>query len=165
MMAAAMAYKMGVSLEDIREVIASFKGVEHRIEYVETINGVRIYNDTKATNTHAACAALSAFDQNVILLCGGKDKHISFDDLKQYDHKVKHCFSFGQTQDAFKAVFTHQTSCETMDNAFHQALELAGPGDVILLSPACSSFDQFKNYEVRGQIFKDMVHKAGEGKS
>lgn len=163
MMSAAMAYKMGVSLEDIREVIASFKGVEHRIEYVETINGVRIYNDTKATNTHAACAALSAFDKDVILLCGGKDKHISFDDLKQYDHKVKHCFSFGQTQNAFTDIFTHQTSCETMENALNQAIELAQPGDVILLSPACSSFDQFKNYEVRGQIFKDLVHKIGEG--
>ena len=76
-----MAYKMGIDLETIQSVIRSFKGVEHRIEYVNTINGVRFYNDSKATNTHAACAALSAFDKNVILLCGGKDKHISFDDL------------------------------------------------------------------------------------
>jgi UDP-N-acetylmuramoylalanine--D-glutamate ligase len=159
MMAAAMAYFMGVSLEDIREVIASFTGVEHRIEYVCTIDGVRIYNDSKATNTHAACAALSAFDKNVIFLCGGKDKHISFDDLKQYDAKVKHCFSFGQTKDHFKTIFTHQTSVETMEEALDAALAAAKEGDVILLSPACSSFDQFKNYEVRGEIFKDLVAK------
>ena len=158
MMAACMAYLMGVSLDDIQDVIQNFKGVEHRIEYVTTIDGVRIYNDTKATNTHSACAALSAFKENVILLCGGKDKHISFDDLKQYDHKIKHCFSFGQTKDQFKDIFTHQTSVETMQAAFAEACKIAKPGDTILLSPACSSFDQFKNYEVRGEIFKNMVH-------
>ncbi|MDO4465887.1 MAG: UDP-N-acetylmuramoyl-L-alanine--D-glutamate ligase [Bacillota bacterium] len=158
MMAACMAYKMGVSLEDIQTVIKNFKGVEHRIEYVDTYNGVRFYNDTKATNTHSACAALSAFEKNVILLCGGKDKHISFDDMSQYDNKVKHCFSFGQTKDYFKPIFTNQTSCETMEEALMKAIEVAQEGDVILLSPACSSFDQFKNYEVRGQIFKELVH-------
>ena len=164
MMAACMAYKLGVSLEDIQDVIVNFKGVEHRIEYVRTIHGVRVYNDTKATNTHAACAALSAFDKNVILLCGGKDKFISFDDLKQFDGEVKHCFSFGQTKDHFKSIFTHQTSVETMQEAFDKAMEMAQPGDVVLLSPACSSFDQFKNYEIRGEIFKDYVNAYGKEK-
>ena len=162
MMAACMAYKMGVSLEDIQEVIASFKGVEHRIEYVRTIHGVRVYNDTKATNTHAACAALSAFDKNVILLCGGKDKFISFKDLSQYDSKIKHCFSYGQTKDHFKEIFTNQTSVDTMEEAFYEAMKIAQEGDVVLLSPACSSFDQFKNYEIRGEIFKEIVHGYGK---
>ncbi len=162
MMAACMAYKLGVSLEDIREVIRSFHGVEHRIEFVREIGGVRIYNDTKATNTHAACAALSAFDRHVILLCGGKDKHISFDDLKQFDDEVKHCFSFGQTKDHFKEIFTRQTSVGTMEEAFSRAMNIAVPGDVVLLSPACSSFDQFRNYEVRGEIFKEMVDRYGK---
>ncbi len=159
MMAACMAYKLGVSLEEIQSVIKEFKGVEHRIEFVREINGIRIYNDTKATNTHAACAALSAFDRNVILLCGGKDKHISFDDLKQYDSEVKHCFSFGETKDRFRDIFTYQTSVETMEEAFNEAMKIANPGDVVLLSPACSSFDQFKNYEIRGEIFKGIVNK------
>lgn len=162
MMAACMAYKMGIDLETIQSVIRNFKGVEHRIEYVDTIDGVRFYNDSKATNTHAACAALSAFDKNVILLCGGKDKHISFDDLKQYDHKIKHCFSFGQTKDHFKSIFTNQTSCQTMKDALNHAIEIMEEGDVILLSPACSSFDQFKNYEIRGEIFKDLVEEIAK---
>lgn len=162
MMAACMAYRMGVSVKSIQKVISEFRGVEHRIEYVDTLKDVRIYNDSKATNTHAACAALSAFDQNVILLCGGKDKHISFEDLKQYDQKIKHCFSFGQTKDHFKDIFTHQTSCETMEEALDQAYHMASAGDVILLSPACSSFDQFKNFEVRGEIFKELVKQLKE---
>ena len=162
MMAACMAYLMGVDVKDIQDVIEHFKGVEHRIEYVETINGVRIYNDTKATNTHSACAALSAFDKNVILLCGGKDKHISFDDMKQFDQEVKYCISFGETKNHFKSIFTHWKAVETMEEALKEALNMAEPGDTILLSPACSSFDQFKNYEVRGEIFKDLVHKYAE---
>ena len=162
MMAACMAYCMGVSLENIQEVIRNFTGVEHRIEYVDTIHGVRFYNDSKATNTHAACAGLSAFKGNVILLCGGKDKHISFDDLKQYDSRVKMCFSFGQTKDAFKNIFTHQKSVETMEDAFNEAVLFAKQGDVVLLCPACSSFDQFKNYESRGEIFKSIVHEYAD---
>lgn len=139
-------------------MIREFSGVEHRIEYVDTIDNVRFYNDSKATNTHAACAGLSAFEKNVILLCGGKDKHISFDDLKQYDGVVKKCISFGQTKDKFKDIFTSQMSVETMKDAFEKAVLLAKPGDIVLLCPACSSFDQFKNYEIRGEIFKQMVH-------
>ena len=95
----------------------------------------------------------------MILLCGGKDKHISFDDLKQYDGVVKKCISFGQTKDKFKDIFTSQMSVETMKDAFEKAVLLAKPGDIVLLCPACSSFDQFKNYEIRGEIFKQMVHE------
>ena len=158
MMASCMAYLMGVSLFNIQEVIREFSGVEHRIEYVDTIDNVRCYNDSKGTNTHAACAGLSAFEKNVILLCGGKDKHISFDDLKQYDAVVKKCISFGQTKDKFKDIFSNQVSVETMRDAFEKAVLFAKPGDIVLLCPACSSFDQFKNYEIRGEIFKEMVH-------
>jgi len=160
MMAAAMAFRLGVTPDDIQEVIRTFPGVEHRIEFVAEHNGVRIYNDTKATNTHAACAALSAFPERVILLAGGKDKHISFDDLKRYDSVVKQCYSFGETRDRFGDVFTHQTSVDTMEEAVDLALGLAEPGDTILLSPACSSFDQFANYEERGRVFKDLIRSS-----
>lgn len=157
MMAAAMAYLMGVSLEDIQSVIADFPGVEHRIEYVDTFNGIRIYNDSKATNTHSAIAALSSFGGNVILLCGGKNKGIDYSVLSAYDSKIKHCFSFGEIRDVFADIFTRQTSVETMENALDAALQIAQQGDVVLLCPATSSFDQFKNYEVRGEIFKKLV--------
>ena len=132
MMASCMAYLMGVSLFNIQEVIREFSGVEHRIEYVDTIDNVRFYNDSKATNTHAACAGLSAFEKNVILLCGGKDKHISFDDLKQYDAVVKKCISFGQTKDKFKNIFSNQVSVETMRDAFEKAVLFAKPGCCVL---------------------------------
>ena len=157
MVASCMAYKLGVSIKDIQDTIHSFQPVEHRLEYIGEKNGVKFYNDSKATNTHAVTAALSSFEKNIILLAGGHDKGISFDDLKQYDKRVKCCISFGETRHKFKDVFTHVIEKEDMKQAFEAALELAKPGDVVLLSPACSSYDQFPNYEVRGRRFKEIV--------
>lgn len=162
MMAAAMARILGVSQPAIEEVIRTFPGVEHRIEYVDTINGVRIYNDSKATNTHSAEAALSSFKGKVYLLAGGKNKGIDYTVLKDYDSVVKKCCSFGQIGPMFADIFSNTEVFETMDEAFNQAFEEAEEGDVILLCPATSSFDQFKNYEVRGRYFKGLVHKKRE---
>lgn len=159
MMAAAMAYHLGVEPETIDEVIKNFNGVEHRIEYVDTFNGVRIYNDSKATNTHSAEAALSSFPSGIRLLAGGKDKGIDYSVLKEYDDRVAKCYSFGQIQDVFKDIFSNTQTCQTMEQALDAALSEAQDGEVILLCPATSSFDQFKNYEVRGKIFKDLVHQ------
>lgn len=158
MMAAAMAYHLGVDQPIIEKVIQEFKGVEHRIEYVDAFNDIRIYNDSKATNTHSAEAALSSFDGGIRLLAGGKDKGIDYSVLKQYDDRIAKCYSFGQIQDVFKEIFGHTQTCDTMEKALDAALDEARPGEVILLCPATSSFDQFKNYEVRGEIFKDLVH-------
>lgn len=158
MMAAAMAYLLGTDPEQISEVIRDFKGVEHRIEYILEKDGVRFYNDSKATNTHSAEAALSSFDSNVRLLCGGKNKGIDYTDLKRYDDRIVKCYSFGEIRDLFSEIFSRQSSYETMEQALDAAMEDSRPGDVILLCPATSSFDQFKNYEVRGEIFKQMVH-------
>lgn len=163
MMASAMAYALGVSKEVIKQVVNEFRGVEHRIEYCGTINGVRFYNDSKATNTHAACAGLSAFNENVILLAGGKDKHISFDDLAIYDQRVKVCIAFGQTKEKISGIFTHSICVNTLELAFEKALSVMKEGDVVLLCPACSSFDQFVSYEQRGDVFKALVKRA-EGK-
>lgn len=159
MVASCMAFKLGVSVEDIQQAIASFQPVEHRLEYVGERDGVRFFNDSKATNTHAVVAALQSFPGNIILLAGGHDKGISFDDLKDFDERVKLCISFGETKEQFKAIFTHLHTQETMQEAVDEAITLAQPGDVVLLSPACSSFDQFTNYEERGQAFKAMVHQ------
>lgn len=157
MIAACMAYRMGVSLSDIQEVCATFTPVEHRLEYLGEKDGVRFYNDSKATNTHAVAAALSSFPKNIILLAGGHDKGIPFDDLKRFDGRVKLCVSFGETKDKFKDVFTNCIVHETMKEALDEACKQACSGDIILLSPACSSYDQFHNYEERGRIFKEMV--------
>lgn len=159
MIAAAMAYRMGVSVADIQAAAAAFTSVEHRLEYIGEVNGIRFYNDSKATNTHATAAALSSFPANILLLAGGHDKGISFADLKQYDARVKLCVAFGETREKFRSVFTNCICRQTMEEALAEAYAHAQPGDVILLSPACSSFDQFQNYEERGRIFKAMVRK------
>ncbi len=157
MIAACMAYKLGVSIEDIQKGLAAFKGVEHRLEYIGEKAGVSFYNDSKATNPEAVVPALSAFDKNIILLAGGYDKKLPFTILKEYDARVKHCYAFGATRNAFCDIFTHVTLCEDMNDALHQAISLAQKDDVILLSPACASYDQFASYEERGKLFKEAV--------
>lgn len=164
MMAAAMAFYMGISQSAIEGVIKNFKGVEHRIEYVDTINGVRIYNDSKATNTHSAIAALSSFKGGVHLLAGGKNKGIDYTVLKDYDSVVKHCYAFGQIGGLFPEIFSNTTVVETMEQALDAALANAKEGEVILLCPATSSFDQFKSYEQRGEIFKALVNERADAK-
>lgn len=165
MISACMAYCMGVSLDDIQDVIHTFKGVEHRLEYLGEKDGVRFYNDSKATNTHAASAALSSFEQGIVLLAGGYDKGISFDDLKQYDKAIKQCIAFGQTKEMFLPIFSHVQLQDTMKEAFDAACAIAKSGDVILLSPACASYDQFKSYEERGHIFKQYVQAYLKGEA
>lgn len=160
MVASCMAFKLGVSVEDIQQAIRAFKPVEHRLEYIGEKDGVKFYNDSKATNTHAVVAALQSFTKNIILLAGGHDKGISFDDLKPFDERVKQCISFGETKEQFKDIFHNVTTKETMQEALNEAVRISAPGDVILLSPACSSYDQFPNYEVRGKMFKDMVNEV-----
>lgn len=157
MIASCMAYKLGVSVSDIQKAIAAFQPVEHRMEYIGEKNGVKFYNDSKATNTHAVTAALSSFEKNIILLAGGHDKGISFDDLKQYDERVKLCVAFGETGSQFQDIFSRVHVVETMREALHEAVENSVANDIVLLSPACSSYDQFPNYEVRGTLFKEMV--------
>lgn len=158
MVAACMAYKLGVSVENIQTAIAQFQPVEHRLEYIGEKNGVKFYNDSKATNTHAVTAALSSFDKNILLLAGGHDKGISFEALKQFDDRIKLCVAFGETGPQFADIFSHVCVKETMQEALKEAIANSEPGDVVLLSPACSSYDQFPNYEVRGTRFKEMVH-------
>ncbi|OCN04865.1 UDP-N-acetylmuramoylalanine--D-glutamate ligase [Erysipelotrichaceae bacterium MTC7] len=159
MVASTMAYLMGVQPATIQNVLTSFTGVEHRLEYVASKHDIRFFNDSKATNPEAVVPALEAFPKNIILLAGGYDKKLPFDILKTYDERVKMCFSFGQTKDAFKDIFTHNIACQTMEEALRDAYTLAKPGDVILLSPACASYDQFKSYEERGELFKVYVHE------
>ena len=157
MVAASMAYLMGVSQQDIEAGIDAFKGVEHRIEYVDEINGVRYYNDSKGTNVDATIVALKAFDQPVHLLAGGYDKKTGFDDLKPYLAKVKQMYVFGEVKDQLLALCPTAMVVNTMEEAIVLAHQNAKEGEVVLLSPACASWDQFPNFEVRGNLFKEKV--------
>lgn len=158
MVAASMAYLMGVDLMDIQAVCAEFTGVEHRLEYITTIKGVRYYNDSKATTAESTEVALKAFDSNIILLAGGYDKKTGFDILKPHLHRLKAMYAFGVTRDQFKQLYPDAEIVETMEEALKQAYACAKEGDVVLLSPACASYDQFDNYEQRGKMFKAFVH-------
>lgn len=157
MVAAFMAYVLGVDVDTIQEVIKNFKGVEHRIEFVREINGVKYYNDTKATNVDAGVVALKAFDKPVILLAGGHDKHTGFKEVVPYLNKVKAMYAFGETKEQLKEIYPNAVLVENMKEAIERSTEIAKEGDVILLSPMCSSYDQFKNFEERGEIFKEIV--------
>ena len=158
MVAACMAYLLGVTIAEIQEGLCEFTSVEHRLEYVGERNGIRFFNDSKATNAEAVVPALESFEKNIILLAGGYDKKLSFDVLKPYNDRVKYCFSFGETRKVFKNIFCPVEELDTMKEAFNKAISLAKPGDVIVLSPACASYDQFASFEERGNIFKAYVH-------
>ncbi len=158
MVAACLAYKLGASVSNIKNTISSFKGVEHRIEFVRELDGVRYYNDSKGTNTDSTVIALKAFDKPVILLAGGHDKHTGFKGIEDNKDKIKKLITFGETKHMLAEIKDDAIVCETMDEALNKAKEIATEGDVVLLSPACSSYDQFKNFEQRGKIFKELVN-------
>ncbi len=156
MMAAAMAYKMGVKPEDIKQVLSNFTGVRHRLEYVGKINGVSYYNDSKGTNPAAAKVALEAFDE-VIILAGGYDKKTGFDEIMPYLNRIKKMYVYGATKDKLKAIYPEAVVCKDLKEATIRAKDEAKEGDIILLSPMCASWDQFKDYEERGDFFVDLV--------
>jgi len=162
-MAALMVCKhFNVSNEIIEKVVNNFNGVEHRIEFVKNINGVDYYNDSKATNVTSTQIALSAFKRPTILLLGGLDRGHSFDELESYMKNVKLVCSFGQTKNRIKDFcnkinidcIVNETLKEALDTAFNNSKE----NDVVLLSPACASWDQYSSFEVRGKEFKELVN-------
>ena len=163
MIAACMAYKLGVSVAQIQKALSGFNGIEHRIEYIGESKGIKFYNDSKATNTQAAAIALASFDNNILLLAGGHDKGIPFDEMGEYDERVKCCFAFGESKTKIAKLFTRHECVENLSEAIHAAYAIAKTGDVILLSPACSSYDQFNNYEERGDLFREEALKIIKG--
>jgi UDP-N-acetylmuramoylalanine--D-glutamate ligase len=150
--------------ESIYQVLTSFAGVKHRLQFVSEYNGRKFYNDSKATNILATENALAAFNQPTILLAGGLDRGNDFDSLIPALKNVKAIITFGQTAPkieaaALEAGIKNQIRVDNVEKAVPAAYELSEPGDVILLSPACASWDQYKTFEVRGDIFIDAVHK------
>jgi UDP-N-acetylmuramoylalanine--D-glutamate ligase len=164
--AVAAAKLVGVEPEAIAEGVRSFAGVEHRIEYVATVGGVEYFNDSKATNVDAALKALDAFSGNVIVILGGKDKGCDYailqDTLRQHARSVLLIGSSAEKIDAQLAGVVPVEHAGTMARAVDMAAERAKPGDTVLLSPACASFDQFDNYEHRGRVFKQLVRALAQ---
>lgn len=158
MVAGAMAYVLGIDRSTIRQGIREFKGVEHRIEFVKEVNGVKYYNDSKGTNTDATIIALKSFDDPVILLAGGYDKHTGFEDLRPFLTKVAKMIVYGATKFQLKELYPAAYVVDTLSEALRLASQMSQPGDIVLFSPACASYDQFDNYEQRGKIFKELVN-------
>ncbi|MFJ5622207.1 UDP-N-acetylmuramoyl-L-alanine--D-glutamate ligase [Peribacillus loiseleuriae] len=164
-LAAVAAVKLkNVKNEAIQHVLSTFQGVTHRTQYVATIEGRMFYNDSKATNILAASMALSSFDIPVILLAGGLDRGNEFDELKPYLKHVKAVITFGEAaakieRVAREAGISIVKRVDNVEKAVPAAYEISEAGDCILLSPACASWDQYKSFEVRGDMFMEAVHK------
>ena len=164
MAAVCMAAVYGVPMETIRKAILAFKGVAHRIEYVAEKNGVVYYNDSKGTNPDAAIKAIQAMRRPTILLGGGYDKDSEYTEwINNFDGKVKKLILMGATKekiarDCEKCDFHDYVYVDTFEEAMNLAVEMAEPGDAVLLSPACASWGMFPNYEVRGDKFKEIVN-------
>jgi len=154
----------GATNEGIRSVLSTFTGVKHRLQFVETIKGRRFYNDSKATNILATQKALGSFTQPTILLAGGLDRGNEFNELLPYLKNVKAMVVFGQTAGKLKQLGREagiQTILETenVETAVEDAYNVSEETDIILLSPACASWDQYRTFEERGDMFVQAVHK------
>ncbi len=161
-MAATLAGQLsGVGAASIRATLKNFKGVEHRQEYVREIHGVRYYNDSKATSVDAVWYALQAFDRPIVLMLGGRDKGNDYTRIADLVQKnVRAIVAMGESADKVEKAFSGMKPvrrANSIDEAVLAAQNFAQPGDVVLLSPACASFDWFENYEQRGRVFKELV--------
>ncbi|MDB5085065.1 MAG: UDP-N-acetylmuramoyl-L-alanine--D-glutamate ligase [Bacilli bacterium] len=164
LVAVAISLAAGAQIDSIRAVLQTFGGVEHRVEFVREQNGVRYFNDSKATNEDAASRALAAFPGNIIWIAGGLDRGFTFESLEPLmAARVKAVVALGQSQAkvlaaAERAGVQTRIAVDCIENAVLAATERAQPGDTVLLSPACASWDMFSSFEERGRIFKQAVH-------
>ena len=150
---------LGISNEDIIETIDSFKGVEHRIEYVRTLDGVSYYNDSKGTNTDATITALDSFEKGVILLVGGYEKGLDMSEMRKHLTCVKQIIGFGASGKRIASdLWQEPIIVSDLVQAVNEAKKIAQSGDIVLLSPTTSSFDQYSGYEERGRHFKSIVN-------
>ncbi len=167
MAASAAAALLGLSGEALEEAFEQFEGLPHALERVAEIGGVRFYNDSKATNIQAVRAALASFDAPVVLILGGRFKGGDFRDLREATARsVKHVLAIGESRDQVKAALEDVATvdvCDDLESAVEKAHASAVKGDVVLLSPAGSSFDMFRDYRERGERFRQIVHRLAAG--
>jgi UDP-N-acetylmuramoylalanine--D-glutamate ligase len=160
--AAIAARAVEIRSDVVRQSLASFEGVPHRLEKVRTVNDVTFVNDSKATNVNAVWYALESFDGGVVLIAGGRDKGNDYGPLKKLvEEKVKGVVAIGESAEKVIAELgphtTHTARASSMVEAIQYARLMAEAGDIVLLSPACASFDMFRDYEDRGDQFRDIV--------
>lgn len=166
--AVAISYYMGVPIDIIEKICTAFQGVEHRIEYVRTVKGVPYYNDSKGTNPDAAIKGIEAMTRTTLLIGGGYDKHSTYDEwIDAFDAKVKYLVLIGETAEkialcAKQHGFNNIVFMDTLEDAVNFCYANAKPNDAVLLSPACASWDMFKSYEQRGDLFKQYVNNLEE---
>uniref|UniRef100_A0A7C2PK28 UDP-N-acetylmuramoylalanine--D-glutamate ligase n=1 Tax=candidate division WOR-3 bacterium TaxID=2052148 RepID=A0A7C2PK28_UNCW3 len=160
------ALNFGIPVDVIRERLKNFKGLPHRIEFVLEKNGVKFYDDSKGTNPHAVEWALKGFKEPIILIMGGEDKDLDFKPLiNTVKSHCKHIIAIGKAKPKIVATFSPYvpvSEARDMKEAVERSYELAEPGDVVLLSPGCASFDMFKNYKERGDVFQYWVRKIAK---
>ncbi|MEP7336501.1 MAG: UDP-N-acetylmuramoyl-L-alanine--D-glutamate ligase [Acidobacteriota bacterium] len=163
MAALAAGLACGAPVDSMRETVRNFNGVEHRLEFVAEIYGIKFYNDSKATNVDATIKCLEAFPRGVTVILGGKDKGSDYAPLAPLvRQRCEHVILIGAAADKIAAALDNTKPLHraaTMPDAVRLGLELGKPGDIVLLAPACASFDMFDNYEHRGRVFKDAVHE------
>ena len=166
--AAAISFYAGIPAPVIREGLINFGGVEHRIEYCGSVDGVKYYNDSKATNVDAAVTAIEAIGKDIILIAGGDGKGQDFTDLiKNFRGRVKHLILLGRDGPligaaADKEGYGDHESCTNMEECVKRAAQMADSGDTVLLSPACASWDMYDNFEQRGRHFKEIVARLSK---
>ena len=164
--AALIAYFKGASIDAIRNILYNFSGVKHRLQFVGEHNGVKFYNDSKATNPVATTTALSGFEKNIILICGGKDRGIDFKELIPFFQRIKAMVVVGESKEILNDLaYTNEVTCHKaikVDDATILANTLAESGDTVLLSPACASWDQYKCFEDRGDEFIATFEKISQ---
>ncbi|SEP55220.1 UDP-N-acetylmuramoyl-L-alanine--D-glutamate ligase [Piscibacillus halophilus] len=160
----AIAKQFNIPNNTIQSVLKAFTGVKHRLQYVNKIHDRFVYNDSKATNISATLKAIQAFKQPIILIAGGLDRGNEFDELIQAFEHVKTCIAYGQSASKIKEAgernqYKSIQTVDSLEEATIKAYEVSQEGDVILFSPACASWDQFKSFEERGDMFIQLVHK------
>ncbi len=162
--AVGVAYLAGVPIEAIHKAISEFRGVAHRIEYVGTHRGIKCYNDSKGTNPDSSIVAVKAMTAPTLLIAGGMDKGSEFDEFVSYFKNVKSLILLGETKEtiaeaAKKSGFDKIVYVDNMEEAVEKAFEIGEAGDLLLLSPACASWDMYPSFEVRGEHFKSCLEK------
>jgi len=161
-----VARAMGVPRADVLAELSEFPGLPHRVEFVRTVRGVSYYNDSKGTNVGAVLAALEGFPEPVVLVAGGKDKGVDFRPLREpLSRKARAVVLLGEARGRMERELAGAapiTTAETFEGAIRAAADAARPGDVVVFSPACSSYDMFRNFEERGEAFRRAVKELPE---